>query len=261
MNPVELYKAGRLTEAIEAQLLEVKASPLDQSKRLFLFELAAFAGDLDRARRQIAAIKYDDNDLERALAGYRNLLDSEQARRDLFMRGVAPGFFGEPAEHLRLRLEALNCLRDNVPAEAAQLLARAAEATPPVRGELNGRPFEFMRDADDLLSGVIEVMAVGRYFWAGLEQIRVVTMNPPRFPRDLLYIPARLELATEAGEVFLPALYPGSHLHADDQVKLGRMTDWKEHGEGLTQGLGLHTFLVDDDALGFLEWREFQARE
>ena len=104
-------------------------------------------------------------------------------------------------------------------------------------------------------------MAQGRYFWAGLEQLRLVAMNPPRFPRDLLYIPAHLELATEAGEVFLPSLYPGSHEHADDQVKLGRMTDWKAVDGGPTLGVGLHTYLRDDDAISLLEWREFKTPE
>ena len=112
MNAAELYKAGRLGEAVEAQLLEVKANPLDQARRLFLFELAMFTGDLDRARRQIDALEYTDNDLQRAAMGYRKLIDSEQARRDVFGRGVAPGFFGEPAEHLRLRLEAVQRLRE-----------------------------------------------------------------------------------------------------------------------------------------------------
>jgi len=261
MNAAELYKSGKLAEAIEAQLLEVKANPLDQARRLFLFELAMFSGDLDRARRQIDALNYTDNDLQRAAMGYRKLIDSEQARRDVFARGVAPGFFGEPAEHLRLRLEAVQRLREGARAEAATLLARAAEATPPFRGQLNGRPFEVLCDADDLFSGVLEVMAQGRYFWAGLEQVRLVTMNPPRFPRDLLYIPAHLELATEAGEVFLPALYPGSHEHPDDQVKLGRMTDWKALDGGSTLGVGLHTYLRDDDAISLLEWREFRAPE
>lgn len=261
MNAGELYKAGRLAEAIEAQVQEVKTSPLDQSKRLFLFELLAFSGDLDRATRQIDALKYDDNDLQRAAAGYRKVLESERARRDLFARGVAPGFFGEPAEHMRLRLDAVNRLRDNRPDEAAELLARAAEATPPVRGQLNGKPFELLRDGDDLLGGVLEVMAQGRYFWAGLDQLGLVAMNPPRFPRDLLYIPARIELATEAGDVFLPALYPGSHEHGDDQVKLGRATDWKDVGGGLALGQGLHTYLIDEDAVSLLEWREFRTAE
>src|SRR5205823_8013981 len=108
MSAAELYKAGRLQEAVAAQIQEVKANPADHAKRLFLFELLAFAGELDRARRQIEAIKYDDNDLERAVMAYRKLIDAEEARRRLFSDGLVPGFFGEPSEHLRLRLEAVN---------------------------------------------------------------------------------------------------------------------------------------------------------
>lgn len=259
MDAAELYKAGRLAEAVETQVQDVKANPLDQAKRLFLFELAMFSGDLDRARRQIDALDFADNDLQRAAMDYRKLVDSEQARRDLLSRGLAPGFFGEPAEHLRLRLQAVNRLRENAHAEATELLARAAEATPAARGELNGKPFESLRDADDLFAGVLEVMAQGRYFWAGLEQVRLVAMNPPRFPRDLLYIPARLELEGEAGDVFLPALYPGSHEHLDDQVRLGRMTDWKGPEGGPVLGVGQHTYLRDEDDIALLEWREFRS--
>src|SRR5262245_43141677 len=62
MSASEAFKAGRLQEAIDAQIQEVRAHPADHGKRLFLFELAAFAGDLDRARRQIDAVKYDDPD-------------------------------------------------------------------------------------------------------------------------------------------------------------------------------------------------------
>jgi hypothetical protein len=42
----ELFKQGRLKDAIDAQLQEVKAQPADHGERLFLFELASFAGDL-----------------------------------------------------------------------------------------------------------------------------------------------------------------------------------------------------------------------
>jgi type VI secretion system protein ImpE len=259
MQAGELYKAGQLHDAIEAQIQEVKAAPTDQAKRLFLFELFCFAGELDRARRQIEAIQYEDPDLDRAVTTYRKLLDAEQARRDLFARGVAPRFFRDPSEHLRLRLEAVNRLREGRPAEAAETLARANEAVPAVSGQLNGQPFESLRDADDLFAGVLEVMAHGRYFWVGLEQIQLLTIKPPRFPRDLLFIPAHLELDDEEGDVFLPALYPGSHDHADDQVKLGRMTDWKELDDGMALGLGLHTYLRDEAAIGLMEWRELRS--
>ena len=107
--------------------------------------------------------------------------------------------------------------------------------------------------------GILEVLAHGRYFWVGLEQVRLLTSEPPRYPRDLLFLPAHIELEAEQGDVFIPALYPGSHEHADDQVRLGRMTDWKELDGGAMLGVGLHTLLCDDDALGLLEIREWRS--
>jgi type VI secretion system protein ImpE len=255
MSAGDLYRAGKLQEAIDAQVQEVKANPADQARRLFLFELSAFAGDLDRAQRQIDALKFEEAELETAQLGYRKLLESERARRRLFAEGVQPQFLGDPPEHVGLRLEAVNRLRENRPAEAVELLNRA-NAAAPVHGQLNGKPFDCLRDCDDLFGAVLEVMAHGNYFWVPLERVEALMMRPPRFPRDLLWVPARLELKDTAGDVFLPALYPGTHEHADDAVRLGRMTDWKA-AEGMpVRGLGLRTFLAGDDAVSLVEWRE-----
>jgi type VI secretion system protein ImpE len=259
MNTSELFRVGKLQEAIAAQVQEVKAHPGDQGKRLFLFELLAFAGDLDRARRQIDAVRYDEPELVAAALGYKNLLDSEQARRRLFKDGVPPKFFGAAPEHVHWRLEAVNRLREGRPQEARQCLEKAAEATPPVRGRLNDRPFASLCDCDDVLAGVLEVMAQGAYYWLPLEQVETLALNAPRFPRDLLWAPARLELADSGGNVFLPALYPGSHEHPDDSIKLGRATDWKEVPGGPVQGVGTHIFLVDDAAVSLLEWRKLEV--
>ena len=49
MTATELFKANKLPEAIDAQIKEVKNNPGDQAKRLFLFEMLALAGDLDRS--------------------------------------------------------------------------------------------------------------------------------------------------------------------------------------------------------------------
>ena len=37
------------------------------------------------------------------------------------------------------------------------------------------------------------------------------------------------------------------------------MTDWKAPEGGPVLGVGLHTFLRDDDAISLLEWREFRS--
>jgi len=102
MNATELFKAGKLSEAVDAQVKEVKANPADPNRRLFLFELLAFTGDLDRARRQIEAVKYDDPDKDLALLRYARLLDSEALRRKAFQETgpVLPTTFTEPPFHM-----------------------------------------------------------------------------------------------------------------------------------------------------------------
>jgi type VI secretion system protein ImpE len=258
MSVNELFKAGKLQQALDAQVQEVKANPADQGKRLFLFELLAFAGDLDRARRQIEALTYTEPELVAARLNYKNLLDSEEARRKLFRDGVPPKFFGEAPEHVHWRLEAVNRLLEGRSQEARQCLEKADEATPAIKGRLNDRPFTSLRDGDDVLASVLEVLAQGLYYWVPLEQVETLTLNAPKYPRDLLWISARLELADSGGNVFLPSLYPGSHEHPDEAIKLGRSTDWKEIPDGPVQGVGVHTFLADDEASGLLEWRKLE---
>jgi type VI secretion system protein ImpE len=258
MTPNELFKAGKLSEAIDVQLREVKGKPADHGQRLFLFELLTFAGDLDRAQKQIEAINYTEMELQAAVMTYRRLLDSERTRRRLFSEGLVPRFFGPHPEHVQLRLEAVNRLRENRPSEAAELLNKAAGLMPEIKGELNGKAFTSLRDCDDLLSGVLEVMAQGGYFWVPLEQIDTISVVAPKTPRDLLWLTARLEMTDSAGNVHLPVLYSGSHEHPDNQVKLGRLTDWKTTEGGPVLGVGARTFLVDEDAMAILDWRQLE---
>jgi type VI secretion system protein ImpE len=259
MTASDLYKAGKLADAIAAQIQEVKAKAGDQSRRLFLFELAAFAGDLDRAARQIEAVRYTETEREVATVGYRKLLDAERLRRRLFSESLTPKFLSEPPDHVRIRLEAINRLREGRATEASDLLKKANDLVPALKGSLNAKTFEGIRDADDLFGSVLEVMAHGNYYWLPLEQVACLALNAPEFPRDLIWAQARLMMTEgEHGEVFLPVLYPGSHEHVDDQVKLGRSTDWKTLEGGAVLGVGARTFLVGDDASSLPEWRELQ---
>ena len=63
MSASALYKAGKLKDAIDAQIQEVKAKPGDQARRLFLFELLAFAGDLEKAKKQIEVLNFPEMEL------------------------------------------------------------------------------------------------------------------------------------------------------------------------------------------------------
>src|SRR5262249_54663571 len=151
-------------------------------------------GDLDRASRQIEMLTFETPELLAASALYRHALDSEKARRELFAKGQPPQFFQPPPEHVTKRLEAISELRSGRPGDAAKLLQQANEAAAVLKGQFNEKEFEGVRDADDLFGPVLEAFSQGRYFWVPLEQVNSVAMNAPKFPRDLLWIPARLML-------------------------------------------------------------------
>jgi type VI secretion system protein ImpE len=264
MNASSYFEAGQLQAAIDAQIKDVKAKPEDAAGRLFLFTLMAFAGDLERARRQIEAVSFNDVKRDTAVLAYRDLLEAEQVRRRVLREAATPHFLKEPPPHVHLRLEALRRLLDNQTADAGRLLEEANAAAGSVRGQLNGKPFESLRDCDDLFGTLLEVMNQNRYAWVPLEQVKSVTIGEPRTPRHLLWVPAKLEMQDgQAGDVFLPALYPGSHEQPDDRIRLGRMTDWKTFDDGPVLGMGQHTFFLDEGDIGLLEWRhlEIQPRE
>lgn len=112
-------------------------------------------------------------------------------------------------EHLKLHIEASILLRDGKPAEAAEILARAEDARPHVRGKLDGQAFEDMRDLDDLTASFFEVVTSnGKYYLIPIERVASVEFRLPQRPRDLIWRPAQMSVVDgPEGEVFLPAIY------------------------------------------------------
>src|SRR5437868_5359835 len=106
MNATGYYSAGRLGDAVAAALAEVQRSPADAGRRAFLAELACFAGDLERADRQLDVLSTTDPRASVGVSLFRQLVRAEQARRQFFTEGRLPEFLGEPTHDLTLHLEA-----------------------------------------------------------------------------------------------------------------------------------------------------------
>src|SRR5262245_43811886 len=98
MNPSTLFKEHKLGAAFDSQIAAVKAHPADSNRRLFLFELAMFVGDLERATRQGALVKFDDPELNATMDGYRLLVEAEKMRRRVLHEGEAPKSYGPLTE-------------------------------------------------------------------------------------------------------------------------------------------------------------------
>jgi len=261
MKADDLFKAGQLQAAIDAQIADVKASPADHGKRLFLFELLSFAGEWDRAKRQVEAISYPDPDRIATVLKYKTLLEAEEHRTRVFRDGVMPEFLMPPPLWMSHRLQAIASARVGDWATATAELAKANEMAAPINAQLNGQPVEDLRDGDDRFGPVIEAFAQATYYWIPLEQIETLGMNPPKTPRDLIWFPAKISLKDgPEGDIFLPTRYPGSAASTDDNIRLGRGTDWTEVDDRPVTGTGLRIFLAGENHYSLLDWRDYQSR-
>jgi len=255
----ELLDAGELNAAIEELTVEVKANPTDTWRRTFLFELLCFGGEFDRAERQLDVVGVQSAQAEVGVQVYRNLLKAERARNRLLSDGLQPHFLLEPPAYVDLHVAAINRMREGNIAEARKLLDQAEEERPALNGKLNGNQFSDFRDYNDVVGPVLEMIVQDKYTWLPFEQATYIEIPPPKQLRDLMWASARVETTDGTiGEVFLPMLYADSSRHPSDQVKLGRMTDWKDLGEMLYVSAGLRLFMVGDEERTIFEVRTIE---
>jgi len=260
MTASELFQAGQLRAAIDAQIQKVKGSPSDKPARFFLFELFLFSGELDRARKQLDVLNYDDPKHSAAVEQFRGALDAESQRRSVFAGAAQPKWLTAVPDHVRLRLEVLPYLARGEAAEARRRLDEANAGVPSLTGSINGQPFDSLYDADERFGTVLEVFGAGGvYSWVPLESVESLTMNPPEAPRDILWRPAHISLVGGVeGDVLLPGLYPASSEHPDEAVKLGRATEWVEPTAGVTCGVGGRLFLTGTSSVGISNLQQIQ---
>src|SRR5215213_5777000 len=123
----EMLDAGKLQAAIDELTSRVKANPADTQQRISLFELLLFAGDWDRAERQVDVIAHQSMEAGLGVQVYRNNIKAERERSRLFSDGLRPHFISDPPAYVNLHLDAINRLREGNTGEARETLDRAEE--------------------------------------------------------------------------------------------------------------------------------------
>ena len=251
----ELFKAGRLSDAIAAATGRVKSAPGDAVSRLFLAEMLVMAGDLERADKQLDAAMAQQAEMAVSIGLFRQLLRGEADRRRLFTDGPLPRFYSPDAQgDAKLRLEAIVCLRTGKSGEAKELVDQADRQRRPVRAAIGGREIDDLRDLDDCIGGNLEVLtANGTYYWLPWELLCSVEFRPPRRSRDLIWRSASLVLADgTTAEVYIPALYVPHPACVDESLLMGRSTDWLTLDGGVVRGAGQRMLLLGSDAQAIL---------
>lgn len=256
-GPGALFRAGRLDEAVAAATAAVKAKPSDISARVLLVEFLVFSGNLERADVLLDAAGELDPGASVVIAEFRQLLRAEMARRQLYRDGRVPEFLGEPGVVEKALLASLVAFRAGDFAAAREAAEAAEAARGSVKGTLDGTAFEDFRDASDICSGVFEVLTTtGKYFWVPISRVSEVMFHPPSRARDLIWRRASLAVSDGPdGDVYIPVTYATADPDLAAEYRLGRATDWRDHG-GLVVGVGQREFLVGDDAVPVMELGE-----
>jgi type VI secretion system protein ImpE len=254
-NASDLFRAGKISPAIEAANATLRRNPADFNARVLLAELLVFAGNFERADKILDAAAQLDPTAMISIAEFRQLLRAAMARRQHSRDGRVPEFLDEPTPSLRSSLAALVALRGGDAKAAAQHAAEAELVRPRVSGRSGDRRFDDFRDADDLHAGFFEVLTTtGRYFWIPTERVERVQFHPPRRPRDLAWRRASVSVINGPdGEVYLPAIYDWENPDIADNLRLGRATDWIGPEDGPVRGVGQREYVFGDDAVGIME--------
>ena len=262
MTALAQFTGGDLAGCLAQLQNDVRRQPAEGKLRVFLAQLLMVTGDWNRALTQLAVAGELDSQALPMLHAYGAAIQCEGLRAQVFAGVRSPLVFGEPLPWIAGLLQALVLDSKGNAAQAAAVRSEAMESATGTAGTLNGKPFEWIADADSRLGPVLEVLLNGSYYWVPFERIRSVVIEPPADARDLVWLPAQFTW-TNGGEAMglLPVRYPDSERSEDDSIRLARKTEWRALPAGAASaehfaGIGQRVLATDADELGLLEVRE-----
>ncbi len=234
---------------------QIRTAPADAKLRVFLFQLLSVLGQWERALNQLTVSGELDASTLAMVQTYREGIQCERLRDEVFRGKKVPLLFGEPEAWVALLIEAM--LRDGQGSadDAQKLRDQAFEQAPATAGTLDGKPFAWLADADMRLGPVLEAVINGRYYWVPMIHLAKVTVEAPVDLRDCVWTAAHFEF-TNGGEsvALIPTRYAGTDLTQND-LALARKTEWNESRPGFYTGLGQRVFTTDAGDFGLMDVR------
>lgn len=269
MSAEDCLREGRVDEALAELAQQVRAKPADAKLRVFLFQLLAVQGQWERALNQLNVAGELDAATLAMVQTYREAIQCELLRGEIFAGRRSPLIFGQPDEWLALLIQALKLTADGRHQAAAELRERALEAAPATSGtitvetrragpepESSQVAFEWLADADSRLGPVLEAIVNGRYYWIPLQRVQRVVVEAPADLRDVVWMPAHFVWANGGDNVaLLPTRYPLSHQSPDPLIRLARKTEWEEAAPGTFLGQGQRLLAADSGEFALMDVR------
>jgi type VI secretion system protein ImpE len=253
----ELLQAADPAGALKALSDEVRARPGDSKLRVFMAQLLCVLGQWERALNQLNVAAELDALAVPMKQVYGEAIRCEGVRAEVFAGTRTPMVFGQPDEWLALLIESLLRQGSGDTQLAEDLRQRAFDAAPAISGTLDGKPFEWLADADMRLGPVLEAYVNGRYYWVPYARLAHVKLDAPEDLRDCVWLPAHLEFEN-GGETLalVPVRYEGTEKSGDGALQLARKTEWRELRPEVWAGLGQRMLSSDGGEHALMDVRE-----
>jgi type VI secretion system protein ImpE len=249
-------KGGDPATALARLQEQVRAKPADPKLRIFLFQLLCVLGQWERALTQLDVASGLDPEALAMARTYGDAVRCEAVREDVFAGKKSPMIFGQPDQWLALLIESLLESGRGGQTRSHELRTRAFDEAPTSQGDIDGRPFAWIADADSRLGPILEAVINGRYYWVPFSRLIKIQLEPPEDLRDLVWMPAHLQFENGGESVALiPTRYSGSETSSDGQIVLARKTVWEEIGPDMHRGLGQRILATDAEEASFMEVR------
>ena len=252
----QTLKGGDPVAALAQLQEQVRAAPADPKLRVFLFQLLCVLGQWERALNQLnVASSLDPAALPMAQT-YGDAVRCETLRDDVFEGKKSPMIFGQPDQWLALLIESLLLAGRGEHERSQQLRSTAFDEAPASHGDIDGRPFSWIADADSRLGPVLEAVINGRYYWVPFSRLVKIQIEPPEDLRDMVWMPAHLQFENGGESVALiPTRYAGSETAGDGLIALARKTVWEELAPDTHRGLGQRIIATDTGDVPLMEVR------
>ncbi|HEV3425619.1 MAG TPA: type VI secretion system accessory protein TagJ [Paraburkholderia sp.] len=259
MTAEQSLREGDLDESLRQLTVQVRNDPSKAAYRVFLFQLLAVMGAWDRALTQLDVSGELDPAALPMVQTYREAMQCEALREEVFKGTRAPLVFGEPTTWLALLVEAfrLDAAGDSAAASAAR--EQALGDAPATSGTLNGAAFEWIADADTRLGPTLEVILNGRYYWIPFFRIKRIEIEAPADLRDRVWTPAIFTWANEGQAVgLIPTRYAGTLAEKSHALWLARLTEWIDTSATATRPVGQRMLTTDVDDYALLDVRTIE---
>ena len=251
----QAIKEGDAQRALKLLTEQVRARPQDAKLRIFLFQLLCVLGQWERALNQLDVAQELDAETLPMVRTYREAIQCERLREEVFRGKKVPLLFGEPEAWVALLIEALLREGQGSNADARKLREQAFEQAPSSSGMIDGKSFAWMADADMRLGPVLEAVINGKYYWVPLVRLAKIEIEAPTDLRDCAWTAAQFEFTNGGASVALiPTRYAGTDL-TQSSLALARKTEWNEPQPGFYTGAGQRLFTTDIGDYGLMDVR------